>query len=468
MKKLLRLTVFVLAISIVMAGCGGAATPATSTSTAAPASSTATDAPATDAPAASDSKYQLPADTEKVELRFSWWGSDGRHDAMQAMAQLYMDAHPNVTITPEFGAFDGWQQKVLTQLSGKSEPDVLQVNYNWVHSFGKSKNVFMDLNELSDYIDLSQWDQEQLDCMTVGGEIGAVPHGVTARANLYNKVLFEEAGITFPATYADMAAAGPIIGKDNTPTGANNKYAQTHIGKHSTDLFIAQMLYDTTGKIMQVDGKVSYTVDEVKAVLDLYKSFEDSGAMPTFEQEDPIQNESNPVWTSGRSGGVYEWVGTMDKYLDSYKDGQAKDEIGVAPYMTLNAGDKVKVFVKPSLGYAISKNSKQPAQAADFLNFMFTDDAAIKAIGTQLGVSSNHKANAVQVSEGMVKGAMKEGYDLLATYDQVVLDPYFEDENVRGQRYIVVEEFRTGKIDSATAAQNFIDQQNIELEKLYR
>lgn len=466
MKKILRLAAFILAISIVMAGCSGGGSGA---STAAPANSSAA-APAGNSAAApaAEGKYQLPADSEKVELRFSWWGSDSRHDAMQAMAKLYTDAHPNVTITPEYGAFDGWQQKVLTQLSGKSEPDVLQVNYNWVHSFGKGKNVFFDLNELAELIDLSQWDKEQLNCMTVDGQLGAVPHGVTARANLYNKVLFQEAGIDFPATYADMVAAGAIIAKDNTPTGANNKYVQTHIGKHSTDLFIAQMLYDKTGKIMQENGKVNYTVDEVKEVLEIYKSFEDSGAMPTFEQEDPIQNESNPVWTSGRSGGVYEWVGTMDKYLDSYKDGQAKGEIGVAPYMTVNAGDNVKVFVKPSLGYAVSKNTKNPAQAADFLNFMFTDDAAIKTLGTSLGVSSNHASAAVQESEGMVKGAMKEGYELLAKYEQVVLDPYFEDENVRGQRYIAVEEFRTGKSDSATAAKNFIDQQNAELEKLYR
>ncbi len=442
MKKFMKVVALVLVFSMVLAGCGAKSN-------------------------SGSAKLEMPKDSEKVTIRFSWWGSDNRHEAMQEVAKLYMEKHPNITIECEYGAFDGWQQKVLTQLSGKTEPDVMQVNYNWVHSFGKGKNVFYNLNDLGSFIDLTQWEKLQLDSMTVGGELGAVPHGITARANLYNKALFSYDNIFYPKTYDQIIEVAKVIAKDNTATGANNQYVLTNIGKVSTDLFIAQMLYNKTGKVMQENGKINYTVEEVQQVLETYKSFEDCGAFPTFEQEDPIQNESNPVWTSGRSGSVYEWVGTMDKYLLSYKDG-ASQEISVAPYVTEKEGDNVKVYVKPSLGFAVSKNSKNPAVAADFLNFMFTNDEAIKLLGTSLGVSSNAKTRSVQESEGMVKGAMKEGYDLLAEYEQVMLDPYFEDENVRGERYIAIESFRTGKSTSAEAAKAYIEKQQAELDKLMK
>lgn len=458
MNKFFKVMTGMLALALTLGGCS---TPSNSDADTTAADTTvAADTTAGDTTAGGSG--------EKVELRFSWWGSDNRHEAMQNVAKLYMDKNPNVTVVTEYGAFDGWQQKVLTQLSGKTEPDILQVNYNWVHSFGRGSNVFYDLNELKDIVDLSQWDQVQLDAMTVNGELGAVPHGVTARVNLYNKVLFEENGIEYPKTYDDIVAAGAIIGKDNTETGADNKYVLTNIGKVSTDLYIAQILYNQTGKVMQENGTMNYTVEDVQKALDLYKSFEESGAMPTILQDDPIQNESNPVWTSGNSGSVYEWVGTSDKYLAAYKGGEANDEIGVAPYVAANAGDAVKVYVKPSLGYAISKNCKNPEVAADFLNFMFTDEEAIKALGTSLGVSSNKATKAVQDSEGMVQGAMKEGYELLADYEQVVLDPYFEDENVRGKRYEAVEAFRTGTLSSADAAKAYVEDQQAELDKLYK
>ena len=436
MKKLYSMLALMLSISLVLCACASA--------------------------------MQLPADDEQVTLRFSWWGSDNRHDAMQAVAELYSARHPNVTIECEYGAFDGWQQKVLTQLTGQSEPDVLQVNYNWVHSFGRGKNVFLDLNTASDLLDLSQWADEDKNSMTVGGQLAAVPHGVTARANLYNKALFADNGIEYPATYEEIVTAGAIIGKDNTPTGVDNKYVQTNIGKHSTDLYIAQMLYNATGRVMQTEGTINYTVAEVQAALEQYESFEVSAAFPTFAQEDPIQNESNPVWTAGNSGSVYEWIGTMDKYLLSYKNGEAQDEIGVAPYTVANKGDVPTIFVKPSLGFAISRNSKHPAIAADFLNFMFTDEEAIKTLGTSLGISSNAASRAVQENENMVQGAMKEGYDMLANYDQITMDPYFEDENVRGKRYEAVEAFRSGSLSAADAAKDFVERQQSELDKLYK
>lgn len=419
--------------------------------------------------AATTGGEKSPTDSaQKVEIKIAWWGSDNRHEAMKKVADLYMQKNPNVTVKTEYGPWDGWQQKTLTEVSGGTEADILQVNYNWVHSFGVGENVFYDLNQLKDKVGLDNWNQEQLDAMTVNGELAAVPHGITARANFYNAPLFTEAGIEYPATYEDLIAAASVIGKDNTPTGADNKYVMQTIGKECPDLFIAQMLYDKTGKVMQTDGKVNYTVEEVTQVFDTFKSFEDAGAIPTMAQADPIDNESNPVWTSGRLGSIYEWIGTADKYLSAYKNGEAKDEIKVAPYIAASKEEAVKVYIKPSLGFAISKNTKNAEVAADYLNFMFTDEEAIKTLGTSLGISSNKATREVQEKEGLIVGAMKEGLDLLSKYETVVLDPYFEDANVRGQRYTAIEKFRTGKTSNADAAKEYIEKQQKELDELFK
>ena len=406
-----------------------------------------------------------PGSGEEVTLTFSWWGSEERHEAMEQVAKLYEEANEGVTIKVEYGAWDGWQQKVLTQMKGQTEPDIMQVNYNWVHSFGKGSNVFYDLNELSS-LDLSNWDADYLKAMEVDGQQAAVPHGMTGRVQAYNAALFEEYGLEFPTTYDEVKAAAEIIGADNTPTGADNKYVLMTIGKECPDLYIAQMLYNHTGKPMQTDGKINYTEAEVKEVLDLYMSLSESGAMPTFQQEDPIDNESNPVWTSGRTGAIYEWAGTLNKYTAAYKGGDAVDELAIAPYITED-GSAPNVYVKPNLGYAVSKNSKNPEVAADFINFMFTDEEAVKALGTNLGISSNKVTNEIQVKEGMIEGKVKEAYEVLDSYEQTVIDPYFEDENVRGQRYIVIEALRTGSVDSTEAAAEYISKQQEELDKLY-
>lgn len=449
-----------LVAATVLSGCGSSGDNTTSTD-----NTDNTDNAATD-DADDDAATDDSASKDPVEITFSWWGSDDRHAAMQEVAKLYEEANENVTVKVEYGAWDGWQTKLLTQLSGKTEPDVMQVNYNWVHSFGKGQNVFYNLNEL-DSLDLSNWDSNYLEAMTVGGEQGAVPHGMTGRVQLYSKPLFEDNSLEFPKTYNEVLEQAAVIGADNTATGADNNYVMMNVGNESRDLYIAQMLYNKTGKVMQEDGKVTYSEEEVKEILELYKSLEDAGAIPTFQQDDPIQNESNPVWTGGKVGSVYEWAGTLDKYIAAYKGGGAEDELGIAAYVTENEGDTPTIYVKPNLGYAVSRNSKNPEVAADFINFMFTNEDAVKALKTTLGISSNTVTKGIQENEGMITGKVKEAYDLLDTYEQAVLDPYFEDENVRGQRLTVLEAFRTGKYDSAEAAKQYIEKQQAELDKLY-
>lgn len=405
---------------------------------------------------------------KQIELKFSWWGSEDRHNAFLKIIDLYEKEHPNIKISPEYGAWTGWQQNIITQLGGGTEADIMQVNYNWIHSFGKGKNVFYDLNKVSDKLNLDNWDKEHLKSMTVNNELAAVPHGMNARINFYNKPLFEKAGIKYPSTYKELVDAGKIIGKENTPTGSENKYVFMNIGKECPDLFIAQMLFDETNKVMQKDGKVQYTVDEVEKVFNEYLNFANSGAMETFQQLDSMDNESNPVWTSGRGGSIYEWANAIDKYAGSYKGGNAKDEIGVASYIVPKEGVKPSIYVKPNLGYAISKNCKYPEEAADFINFIFTNEEAVKIMGTSIGISSNKVTKEYQEKNGIIKGLTKEAYDMMDNYKQVVMDPYFEDANVRGQRILAIEAFRSGKSSTREAANDYIVRQQEQLDKLFK
>jgi len=127
---------------------------------------------------------------------------------MKEVVRLYQESNPNVTVEIEYGAWDGWQTKVLTQLSGKTEPDVMQVNYNWLFSYGRGKNVFYNLDEVKDFINLSNWDENYLNAMQVDGEQTAVPHGMTGRVNLMNEKLFSENSLELPVTYDELIEAG--------------------------------------------------------------------------------------------------------------------------------------------------------------------------------------------------------------------------------------------------------------------
>ena len=57
----------------------------------------------------------LAADT--AQLRFVWWGSDARHEATLAAVARYCELYPNVQIDCEYQGYDGYQQKLMTQIA---------------------------------------------------------------------------------------------------------------------------------------------------------------------------------------------------------------------------------------------------------------------------------------------------------------------------------------------------------------
>ena len=88
---------------------------------------------------------------DKCELRFSWWGGDDRHEATLKAIDLWSKKHPDITVTPEYGGWDGWTEKVAAQISGGTAPDIMQINYDWLISFA-GENTFYDLDKLEDQL----------------------------------------------------------------------------------------------------------------------------------------------------------------------------------------------------------------------------------------------------------------------------------------------------------------------------
>ena len=65
-------------------------------------------------------------------MRFSWWGADIRHEATLAAIEAYEEENPGVQIEAEYQGFEGYQQKMMTQLAGGTAPDLVQIDNVWL------------------------------------------------------------------------------------------------------------------------------------------------------------------------------------------------------------------------------------------------------------------------------------------------------------------------------------------------
>jgi oligogalacturonide transport system substrate-binding protein len=343
----------------------------------------------------------------------------------------------------------------------------MQVNYAWVHAFGLGTNVFLDLNTVSHILNLNEWSQDMINMLTTSdGELGAVPHGMTGRVMVYYRPLLEEFGLSsFPATIDELINFGTrVAANNNAIDDGNNRYAFWPIGPEALEIVLLQILYNLTGRTLQEGGQMLHSVAEVQQAFDILQRMIDSGTIPSFHQQEPPHNASNPVWTEGRAGSAFEWVGNIFLTGDNVHGGGHRHNLGVALFPAVNGG--TATMQRPSLAHAISNVTEHPALAAYLLNFLYTDEGALRAIAHQLGVPASDTAARLAQQVGMVEGIQLTGAQLLADNPAVMCE-FFENAALRVPRQILIQEFRLGEINSQQAAQRWVNEGQSALDGLF-
>ena len=137
-----------------------------------------------------------------VTIRFQDWGGDYAELVEKQGAPAFTSTHPNITVKYEAYA-SGWQQKTLTAMVAGTAPHIL-------HVFGSTTKMFADRGQLANLTpfvkrDFTQeviddFQKPQWDAMVLPGtDIRfALPKHLWMGVLLYNKQMFEEAGVEFP------------------------------------------------------------------------------------------------------------------------------------------------------------------------------------------------------------------------------------------------------------------------------
>jgi oligogalacturonide transport system substrate-binding protein len=366
-----------------------------------------------------------PDDKGQV-IRFSWWGGESRHQATIEAAERFCEKHPGLTVRTEYGAWSGWEDAAAAALYAGTEPDVMQVNWNWLSDFSSDTAGFLDLNTLSQYIDLSQYDKEKLDMCTVGGELRCVPVSETGRVFLWNAGTFAKAGLTPPESFAALCAAGDVfrerLGEDYYPLA---------LGWYDRMLFLVYYLQCRYGREWVSSGTLQYSQSELAEGLQVIGMLEERHVIPPLKAiagggADSFDKDEN--WITGRYAGIYEWDSSTGKFVDALADGQT---LTVGSYFT-DIGDYHGGFSKIALGFAVTKHAKDPAAAAQLISFLVSDSEAVTLLGTERGIPLNHKAYDICAQAGLLGDISAQAYAQMDAWTEFRIDPAFENAALKG------------------------------------
>lgn len=354
---------------------------------------------------ASDVFSSAPAAGEAATLRFSWWGGDSRHEATLAALDKYTAKNPNVKIEAEYGGWDGYQQKLSTQLAGATAADIIQVDQPWMPDYAVQGDFFLDLNEYKDWIDLSGFDQKFLaDFCTFDGKLTSLPTGLNGISFLANKKVMEEAGVNFgeQITWDDLLNEGKKVNAQNPQNYMINM-------DNGINYFVTRIyLYQLTGKpLINDDYTIGVTKEELAKAYDYtLKLYEEKVVLP-LEESMLFKGSShdNPGWNNSQYGGWFNWASTAN--LQTWGD----DAVAL-PYPILADAKQSGYIVRPASLFAVAKSTKAPEAAVKFLDYLYNDEEAIETLKDCRSVPATEKARALLSDKGLVNKVVVDSVNL--------------------------------------------------------
>lgn len=157
-----------------------------------------------------DETQQQTAETESVTITYcNFNASGGNEETLQQMYEAFHEEYPHITVEIETIAMDDYFDQMQSRVAGGTAPDCYELN---IENFAAYANKGV-LAEITD-VDLSSLDETALSAFNVDGKQYGLPGNFSNVVLVYNKDLFDQAGIDYPNedwTQDDVQTAAEAI-----------------------------------------------------------------------------------------------------------------------------------------------------------------------------------------------------------------------------------------------------------------
>lgn len=342
---------------------------------------------------------------KKEEIRISWWGGDSRNQAIQETIEKFEEENPNITVKAEFSGFEGYQQKLTTQLSGGTAPDVVRVDSIWLDEY---QNQLIDLTDVKDTVGMDNFDKNVLAPLTFQGKILGLPLSTNYRPIYYNKTVLDKYGIEAPESWEDIFAMREKLPDELYPLwpAFNPKAAEPQ--------FFFSIMAQQTGKpVGDDDNKLLYTKKDFKKALEFYVELVEKRIIPSKEVIDNsgyVDGAPMPPVVNG------EWVMAVEFTANTMnlQNSLAEKgfELALAGFPTMEGQKSSGVWTKPAMVYSIPESSKHKEAAAKLIDYLMNSEEANHIQKLENGVPDSKVGMEILEEEDLLDPLIKSAVDL--------------------------------------------------------
>ena len=316
---------------------------------------------------------------EPVELRiWDQFTDPTESDNADAIYAAFTEQNPNITITREVFSSDQMRDTVNTAVASGTGPDLIFYDAGPGYAGVLADAGF--LLPLDDYAAQYGWTERvaapAVEATTIDGTFYGMPLQTDLIGMFYNQTLLDQEGMTVPETLDDLVAfCGEATEKGYIPIAfADNPGWQAF---HQFSMTSNQMIGPEAMRALLFNNEGSWDTPEIVTAIEaFFVTLRDAGCFP----DDPAAityEDGNSLFFGGEA-----LLHTTGSWLTGEIEEQMPDsEIGFVPFPEIEGGQGRVWISGVGSAWYITSSTENPDEAAAFIDYLFSQEAAEKWIG---------------------------------------------------------------------------------------
>ena len=305
-------------------------------------------------PADAQTEKNAAGADEAVTIRLDQFsGSGASEEALKKMIAKFNEQYPNVKVELQSFGYDDYFTQLQSKIVGGSAADVFELNFENFVAYA-SEDVLLDIGDLIG--DTSGFNQTALEAFQYDGKQFGIPNSFSNVVLIYNKDLFDKAGVSYPTddwTWTDMLEAAKKI----RALSADTYGLYRPLSFHEFYKGVKQ----NGGSLLSEDGK-NFTVNLPQNVetLEIMSDWvTGSNVMPSDAQMGGMGDWD--LFKSGRLGMIVTGIWAFSDFTDNCDFAW---DVAVEP------GNTAKATHFFSNAYVVNKETTNPEAAAALAAFL--------------------------------------------------------------------------------------------------
>ena len=299
-----------------------------------------------------------------VNLTFQIWDVAQR-DGMQAMCDAYTAQHPNEKIEVQVTSWNEYWTKLEAAATSGQMPDIFWMHTNELLKYADNGM----LADCSDIVDTSKFSEVSLsNASGSDGTLYAVPKDKDTVGLVYNKEMFDAAGVSYPDeswTWDDLTDASQKI------YDATGKYGYMAYGDDQLGYW--NFVYQNGGYILNEDKtQAGFTQPATAEAMKFYIGLQQYDWCP--DQNYFAETAPGTAFFSEKGAMFFEGDWNILAELQNYPEMQGKWDVAVLPKAPNPVSGDGRATISNGLSYATAANNKNLDTVKDVLKFFGSEE----------------------------------------------------------------------------------------------